>query len=358
MKINHRTINTIVSAMLACCGMVSCVSDYRMITTINPDGSCLREIYTQGNLKFLAGDMEYNPYIFHVDTSWQITPLDTSKKQEKYNMKIGKTVRNIGDFTANIHCDEVLKPLAAPIETLEKRFRWFYTYYTFKTVYPCISDKIPISIDQYMSKDEQKVWFQENFSAYWGMNGYELNDVLDMLEDKFFTWHLRNTYEIYLETVSSLAGLSDTNLYVAQLPVVKDTLFQMINQKKDELLSSEDINEDINQKLDQYFNTTYFSDFYEENKQQIDEGYEERFPIGLFTKAIKYELIIPGKLISANTSLINQDTLTWNITAMRLVPDNYELTAMSRTVHPWAFIVVVFFIILSAYCLMKVKRWR
>jgi hypothetical protein len=324
-----------------------------MITRIHPDGSCLREIYTQGNLKFLAGDMEYNPYLFHVDTSWRITPLDTSKNQDRYNVKISKAVRNIGDFSANIHCDEALQPLAAPIEILEKRFRWFYTYYTFKTVYPCISDKIPVPINQYMTKDEQKVWFQEDFSAYGGMNGYELNDVLDMLEDKFFRWYSRNIYEVYLETVYSLAGHSDSNLYVSQLPAIKDTLFQMINPQKDDLLN----NEKINQKLDQYFNTTYFSDFYEENKQQIKEKFEECFS-ELFTKDIKYELIISGKLISANTSLINQDTLTWNITAMRLIPDNYELTAISRTVHPWAFIVVIFFIILSVYCLMKVKKWR
>jgi hypothetical protein len=325
-----------------------------MITTINPDASCLREIYVDGNLKFLTGNMEYNPYLFHVDTSWRITALDTSKKQEKYNMKISKTVRNIGDFSANIHCDEALQPLAAPIETLEKHFRWFYTYYTFKTVYPCISDKIPVPIDQYMSKDEQKAWFQDDFSAYWGMNGYELNDELNVLEDKFFAWYLRNIYEVYLETIYSLARLSDSNLYVSQLLVIKDTLFQMINSSKDELLESKD----INKRLDQYFNTTYFSDFYEANKQQIEEESEERLSMGLFSKAIRYELIIPGKLISANTSLINQDTLTWNITAMRLVPDNYELIAISRTVHPWAFVVVAFFIILSVYCLMKVKKWR
>jgi hypothetical protein len=269
-------------------------------------------------------------------------------------MKISKTVRNIGDFSANIHYNKSLQPLAAPIETLEKRFRWFYTYYTFKTVYPCISDKILVSIDQYMTKDEQKMWFQENYSAFGGMNGYELNDVLYLLETKFFAWYLRNVYEVYLETVYSLAKLSDSNLYVSQLPSVKDTLFQMINHQKDRSFESED----INRKLDQYFNTTYFSDFYEANKQQIEEKCEERYMEKLFSKTIKYELIIPGKLISANTSLINQDTLVWNITAMRLVPDNYELTAISRTVHPWAFVIVVFFIILSVYCLVKVKKWR
>jgi hypothetical protein len=325
-----------------------------MATKINPDASCLREIYANGNPKFLAGNMEENPYIFHLDSTWQITCLDTANREDRYNVKISKTVRNIGEFSENIQCNESLRPLATPVETLEKRFRWFYTYYTFKAVYPCISDNIPVSIDKYMSKDEQKAWFQENFSAFYGMNGYELNETLNILEDKFLTWYLRNVYEIYIETVYSLAAFSDSNLYVSQLPAIKDTLFEMITPKNELDMD----NEDVNQELDRYFNTTYFSDFYEDNKQQINEKCEERFSKVYFNEAIKYELIIPGKLISANTSLISQDTLTWKITAIRLLPDNYELTAISRTIHPWAFVVVFLLIAVSVYCLVKAKKWR
>jgi hypothetical protein len=325
-----------------------------MITTINPDGSCLREIYAKSDSAFLTGNREYNPYMFFVDSGWQITPLDTVAGYGKYNVKISKTVRNVKEFSTALPLEESLRPLVTPVETLEKHFRWFYTYYTFKSVYPCISEKIPVSIDQYMNKEEQKVWFQGDFSAYSEMNGYEMNAKLDEIEDIFFIWHLRNVYEIYFEAISYFGKLSNSDLYVSLLPAAKDTLFKMMKPDKNELLEIDS----VNQALDKYFNTTYFSDLYIANKEQIDERCETSLLDNLFREEIEYKLIVPGKLISANTSSISRDTLSWTITALRLVADDYELTAISRTVHPWAFVVVVFFMALSVYCLMKVKSYK
>jgi hypothetical protein len=84
----------------------------------------------------------------------------------------------------------------------------------------------------------------------------------------------------------------------------------------------------------------------------------ERLLEDLLSRDIEYKLIMPGKLISANAPLISQDTLTWKIMAANLIPDNYELTATSRTANIWAFVIVFLFVAVSVYCLIKANTVR
>jgi hypothetical protein len=340
--------------------MASCVNSYYGVTTkINPDGSCLREIYARGDSAFLSGNRSHNPYMFYPDSSWQITPL--SKAAGKYNVKIGKTSVPFGEFASGLQIvDENLRALAAPQEILKRHSGWFYTGYTVKTVYPCILEKIPVAPDDYMSKDEQKMWFQGDFSAYTGMNGWELKNEMDGIENQFLIWYSRNVYEIYLETLSTLGKLSGNSPYISMLPEVKDSVFRMIVKNNNWGMYGDIMYGDINRSLDEYFQTTYFSDLYKnaEIGEQIDSIWEDRLSNDLFTADIEYKLVIPGKLISANTSLISGDTLTWKITAVRLIPSDYEITATFRTANVWAFVITILFAALSVCCLTKAFRRR
>jgi hypothetical protein len=300
----------------------------------------VREIYAKGDSAFLAGDLSHNPYMFRLDSEWIITPSDAI---EKYNVKTGKTADNIEDFSNKLSFDEQFRPLVAPVETVRKRFGWFYTYYSFKAVYPCISDRIPVSIDKYLNKDEQKLWFRGDFSTWTGMTGLEVKNDMDEMENKFMEWYSQNVREIYFDVIGDFEKQSGNSRYLTQLPAVKDSVFQ---------IQSDDIN-DVLTLLDKHLKTNHFSDMYKTNKQQIDKMCEERLSEDLFSRAIEYKLIIPGKLISANTPLISRDTLTWKIMAIHLIPDNYELTATSRVTNTWAFAAVVLLLAVSIYCLTK-----
>jgi hypothetical protein len=206
-----------------------------------------------------------------------------------------------------------------------------------------------------MSKEEQKLWFQGDFSAYHGMTGWELKNELDRVETRFWNWYSRNIYDVYFEVIRDFEKLSGDSPYLAQLSAVKDTIFR--TTVKNDIFDGLDI-ACINRSFDEYFKTNYFSNLYATNTKQIDKMCSGRGLEDLLSKKIEYKLIIPGKLISANTSLISNDTLTWEITAIRLIPDNYELTATSRRLNIWAFAVVFLFIALSVYCLMKVRIIR
>ncbi|MDR1896519.1 MAG: hypothetical protein LBR10_06995, partial [Prevotellaceae bacterium] len=330
-------------AILLIFGMSSCVSNYyRTTSAIRPDGSCLREIHAKGDSAFLAGDMSHNPYPFRLDSGWNITPYgDSADNAGRYNVKIGKMFRSTDEISGSLQSDgnlEDTRPLFAPAETFRKHFRWFYTRYEFRATYPCVSGKIPAAIDKYMSREEQLAWFRGDFSAYAGMTGFEMKDAMDDMETQFLKWYARNAYEVYFDAVCDFGKLSGNDSSVYQLPALKDTLFQMIVGEK--LEEQFDV-ADIYRMTDKYFRTNRFLNLYEENREQIDALCEEkgRSLDHLFANEIEYEAVVPGRLIAANTQLINRDTPTWRITAMRLVPDDYELTATSRKVNVWAFAV-------------------
>lgn len=346
------------------CSLTSCISKYKIATSISADGSCLREVYAEGDSAFLAGNLAHNPYmLFLLDSSWQITPLEHGDRRKErsaeYNVKISKTFRAIDEISAGLQLEEDMRPLAAPRETFQKRFRWFYTCYTVKAVYPCIADKIPVAVDGYMSREEQMLWFRGDFSAYRGLNGMELKDKMDEIEKSFFTWHSRNIYEAYFEAVCELEKRRSSP-YTAQLAAAKDTLFLMLVKECDLTEVKVDA---IYRVLDKYFKTSYFSDLYKKSKPQIDtlceskREYIARLEEKLFAKDIEYALTLPGKLVAANAPLAAQDTLRWKVTAVRLLTDDYELTATTREANIWAFAVVFFLIALSAYCSARAKRF-
>ncbi|GHT24415.1 hypothetical protein FACS189430_09270 [Bacteroidia bacterium] len=185
MKTIYQNITVWIAAGMAVLGMCSCAStDYRITTTIRPDGSCLREVYTKGDSAFVAGDWSNNPYLFRVDSSWQIEQV--ADYEQKFNVKLAKTFHSIEEISSGLQFDEDLRPLVAPEEALQKRFRWFYTYYSFKTAYPPV--QLPVPIDRYLSKAEQKLWFQGDLAAYAGRNGIELKKELDDIEKRFEIW--------------------------------------------------------------------------------------------------------------------------------------------------------------------------
>lgn len=353
------------------CGMVSCVSNYKVVTSINADGSCLREVYAKCDSAFLAGNMKHNPYMFYLDSGWKITTTDSDEHYQKrgveYNGKISRTFRAINEISAGLRCkEEEFRPLAAPTETFQKRFRWFYTYYTFKAVYPGIADQMPVAIDKYMSRDEQMLWLRGDLSACRGMNGMELNDKLDEIAKRFYAWRSRNFYEACFEAICDFENRLGNSPYASQLPAAKDTLFLMVVIEgkfyEKDMENQPQMVEVIYRMLDKYFETGYFSDLYRQNEAQIDTLCEnrgkrlERLEEKLFANNVEYVLTLPGTLVDANTPLINQDTLRWKVTAVRFLTDDYELTATSREANRWAFAVAFFLVALSAYCLVRAKH--
>jgi len=355
----------IIMTLLALTFMVSCVDYYRMVTTLDRKGNVYRELYAHGDSAFMAGNNSRNPFLFDISPDWTVNRYDTAfnynffGNDENLNVKISKTTNSIEDYSKNIRCDSDMRSFAVPEESLTKRTRGFYTYYSLKVIYKKLQYEAPISIDNYLNKDEQLLWTQGSFDNYKAMNGSEMNDYLSEINDKATKWYARNLFEINLISIKKLTENYD-------LDRDKENIFI----KWAKFLKFDTINIDpktVCNVLDSFYVTTYFSKLYNTNHEILDNNFNQlqdssfKINTDIFGKDISYELVVPGKMLQTNAPIIHSDTLVWQVDGMRLLFADYSLEAKYRIVNKWAFLLTGLLIVIaigSIVALIKRKGVR
>lgn len=342
--------NKIITALVAGMAMTSCLSEnYRVITAVNRDGSSRREMQTLTDSTFRIAN---NFFPYDLASGWEITQSDTvvddgniSRKTQK-NVTISKRFHSVEEMSASLSPDKVFP---AAEESLDKCFRWFYTYYVFTAVYPEITEKGRVPMDKYLNEAERKLYFRGDVSDYHGMSGMELKEELDGMETRFMEWYARSVYEECFDVICSYAGMAGIALQ-PQLSAVKDTLYS-VNKKQLDCASIKAVCD----MLDNFYATDRFSGLYAGNEREMDDLLKKKEEIvdALLKFNIQYELSLPGKVMAANTDLRNKDALLWKVDAFRFLADDYVLTAESRTVNVWAFAVTILIVLVAIYCLWK-----
>jgi len=338
MKLNNIIVCSIISIALTSC----LFEKYRIITRVDRNGSFLREIHT-------IADTISDNFPYDLSAGWEISQTDTAMTERLYeknkkNIVISKKFNSIHESTADRR-REVIFP--TPEESLKKRFRWFYTYFTFTAVYPEITEKGRVPMDQFLNRDEQKFYLQGDMTAYRGMNGAELKEELDDIETRFWKWYARSVYEKYFDVI---LHFTDNGLR-SQLIAVNDTVYSLNEKQIDEISGMND----FCTMIDKYLGIDHFSGLYAESSQEIDNMLEEKSKTidKLISIEIQYELVLPGKIMAVNTDLQNDGVLVWDVTLFRFLADDYTLTAESRVVNIWAFVATLLLIMFSVYCFMK-----
>lgn len=354
-------------ALVVLIGMTSCNTYYRMFSRINPDGSMYREVYAYGDSAFLSGDNTHSPFLFKLDANWTLHRLDSVEKSNywgddaKFNVKVCRRLPKVGsECFSTLDKKEYMLPLVSPTEKLEKHFRWFYTNYKYTATYSKLPDVGPVSIDKYMSKEEQKILFRGNDNTLQGLNGIELKARLDDIEGKFWKWYNRTQYELSYEVILHFVTLKGDAAYAKRLEKLKEPIYEKYFSGN----QSEEVDNGVPEKvcsyLDEYAKTKYYSAFYEANKKAIDDLLDERGQVAqLFGNTIHFELAMPGKVTSTNASNRQDNSLLWKVDGFRLLGDNYVLIAESRIINIWPFIVTIAILVFAAiYCGILYKKYR
>lgn len=361
MKTNH-SIATLL--LLLSLGMTSCSTYYRMTSRIDTNGSMHREVYARGDSAFIAGNKTHNPFLFQLDTDWQIVNLDSTLKfnfwgeEEKLNVKACRNIPLInGEYFSISNGKEQMSSLAIPTEQLKKRFKWFYTYYIYTATYKELPDKGPVPLDKYLNKEEQIIWFRGDNAAFSGMNGIEQNDKLDKLEAKFGEWYNRSQYEVIWEVIRQFTSQKGDTVYVNRLNELKETVYTNHLSGKD---SCGDAGiDDVCALFDKDVQTNYYLELYKAHAKAMDNMCEQKIKIAeVFYHAIQFELTMPGTLLSSNASLSTNNIMVWKIDGLRLLTGNYVLTAESRVINYWAFGLTLLIILATLGIFIKLYRNR
>ena len=143
----------------------SCSTYYNYMTTdIRKDLSAVRTVYAQADSAYLAGNTDNSPFFFRTDSLWTTglvgEPFTKNFYDETKELNAFASA-NLGSASGNTMtaADESLEgnPLLAPEESVIKRFRWFYTTYTYKAVYRQITG-LPVPVSEYLDEKEQDMF--------------------------------------------------------------------------------------------------------------------------------------------------------------------------------------------------------
>jgi hypothetical protein len=355
--------------------LVSCKEggNPKFITQINADGTCSKIIETTADSAFIVGDTSKNPFDIDLDSTWEVSwryktseysttwPLkswtwDTTSK-EPLNAKAVQNYKSVEDMASSFKLSKKHKwRNIKPTYSFNKKFRWFYTYYTYSELYPKLKTLDRIPFDKYFTRTEAEFWFNGNLDLVKGMNGMEIKDEATKVESKFNQWFFHNVldeqFDIYVEKFDSIKGLKiDKQKFISK----KDSIIQLCLNKIDNDLKDLELDD----YLDKFFNTKAFTRYSEENKETLKA--RENMILGAFIDyfdpSIDYNLLMPGKIMKTENMVNHGDTLSINLTAYRMTYSDFTISATSRKSNTWAFIVTGLIVLLALGSLfVKNKR--
>lgn len=364
----------------AVCALTSCVEPDNMLTVIKPDGSCYKEFSSTVGSDFMLGknlsEQKYFPIV--VDSSWSVTwrledstqwstefplsqagmdainasmPMEMNSKTKKmekkkpvFDVQLRKAFGSVDEMGNVFRLNPKHKWNKMNVKYhLEKKFRWFYTYYTYTETYPKINTNFKTPIDSFMTKEEANYWFAGEPNIYKGMNGIEIREAIGSLEEKYDHWFAKNLWDNAFDVL-----LANYDL-MRNPPVAPDSLAKCKEVIFDSKVK-DDKDFDMEKVLNGYFKTKAFSIYWETKDSPLkkhEKDFEEQAFVALFGKAFNYRLCMPGRITPKENLVLNGDTLTFKLTAYRMIYSDYVIQGESRKTNTWAFIVSGLILVLA-----------
>lgn len=360
----------IIAAMTLTLIMASCRNkDDRMLTVINEDGTCSREYTFQSTQQWLGIPPEED-YDSIVDKTWErswsvlgadsvrypvplteaqldsLQALDLSKPLGNLLMvHAKKNYKSVEEMSAEIYRADrshLIKVEGIKASSqLEKRFKWFYTDYTFTETFAYKDSTLfPIPLSRFLTADTASYWFTGQPDLTRNCSGAEMKEMLDDIEKKVSQWSNANWfYEICNVIIENYDKVQNPPVSKERFASVRDSLVMqpcVLNANE-----GDGRKENITVQIDKAFP----SDAYTQFLQSYEGGLGQYGPLLSF--GTNYDLVMPGRVLDAGMGQYDGDVIHYRLGAERMIPGAYTISATSRVTNIWAFIVTFFVIILA-----------
>ena len=228
---------------------------------------------------------------------------------------------------------------------LDKRFRWFYTEYTFTETFYCVGDTFKLPVTDYADKAEISYWFTGQPNLIAGMSGAEASQKLGDMEPKITKWLNDNLFKTGFDfIVANYDSIANPPVSREQFIQLHDSLAKYLLAHDDEILA---IN--VEDALRDFFHYNAYAMFFDEDNplgEKLNKEFMNRLNIFWFN--VPYTLSMPGKVTDAGNGTLQPDgTILYPFTGERLIPQDYTITATSHVAHIWAYIVTLLIILLA-----------
>jgi len=329
--------------------LISACNETEITTRINKDGSCERLI----RLDSSSPDEFFNHYFIHVDSTWTIyveTNEDTASadtmriKHEKPKAMAKKYFKNINALNQSMQFNPDTTACVKMRISLEKKFRWFNTYYIYHEKYMPANPFTKLPILDYLSREELEKWIFEDESAETESHKKDHKLLENKIEQFYADAIFESFYDVFLEAIKKL---NHPRLSCSYFQNHKELMYQMIYNTIEEgnfgdyakqavqAIAAETKNRYVLLLLDEEHD--FFHLF------NIQETFFLNIALTDFTNRIQ----MPGLILDTNSEQIEGNTAIWKFDGDLFLFTEHLMWVESRVVNPWAWgITAVVFVLL------------
>ena len=368
MKTNRFYIIVVAVALL----MTSCRNnDSQMLTIINEDGTCSREMsfhpYPKEVMAQLNEPIESS--CLHFGTDWQRTwsvagdsvrhpcPMteaqwDSLRRPEenvsnKILMHTKRNYQNVGEMSDSL--TSIVGHLFKATASLDKHFKWFYTDYLYQETLTItdIEKIFSVPLDRFVSADTASYWFTGQPNLAEGLTGAEQKELLDAIEAGISHWFSACTMSSICDFIANVHYDEVKNPPVSkeQFLALKDSIVMLPTVRNLDLFCN--ISQVSKIIKDFYHSDAYTPLFSDSTKweRRLETKYKSYEYLMMMAPQLVY--VMPGKVIDGGAGVIEGNVVHYKFSGERMIPHPYDVVITSRVTNVWAF-AATFLIILVA----------
>ena len=312
--------------------IMGCKKEYKTITKVNPDGSCERTFIVTTGSRNTNNTVLPLPY----DSTWQTNWVkDTSSSD--YTLTAKKDFKSYDDLSKLYRETDKLDLMKVNLK-IEKKFKWFFTYYQYDEKFNKFNlfNKVPIS--EYLTQQE--------------LDNYIAGKKDTLAESKVKKWEERNYIEDFFDAVMSAAlKLNDPALSEKIITDKKEELFNAINKSKGDADS-------LAIELNSFYGTKSFFKLKDVIDSTINSITKRAGRMGDADGNYLNSVIMPGIIINTNADKIEGNRVSWEFESRRFTIKDFEMKAESRVMNVWAVTLsaVIVLLILASLLFPVIKK--
>lgn len=357
--------------------MTSCINrDERMLTIINEDGSCSREISFHPHKEQVQASInkpiEINGMYYNTDweRTWSVMgdsiqhacPMTEQQWDSLQNvfadqnvpdkilMHFKRNYQNVSEMSDSL--TQAVRHLFKATASLDKHFKWFYTDYTYKETLAStdLNQIFPVPLDRFVSAGSASYWFTGEPNLAAGLTGAEQKEMLDEIETRISQWFCACTMSnIYAHVWKNYDEVKNPPVSEEQFWALKDSVIMSPAVRNLNLFGN--INQVSNILKDFYQSDAYTPMFSDSTRWERLLEIKYKDYERLVTMKPMLEYMMPGKVIDAGNGVVEGNVVRYRFSGERLIPHPFDVTITSRVTNVWAFVVTALVILLAIGCL-------
>ena len=236
--------------------------------------------------------------------------------------------------------------------SLEKRFRWFYTEYTYTETFFSVADTFKIPVSDYADKDVISYWFTGQPNLMQGLTGAEVSQRIDTMGTWVDKWVNANLYQSVFEyMVDNYDSIPNPPVSKERFVALRDSMYHYIIGEYGNALNCE-----AQDCYKEFFHSDAYAAFFDD-EAPLGIGLSDKLStqLNIFQFDVPYVLTMPGTVWNPGTGVIKDGDIYYQLMGERLIPGDYTITATSRVTNIWAYIVT--FIVIALLVVIFVSSF-